>query len=123
MVASLPSASTFAKSKDSHAKTWRNSTKATHHIKAHRTTSDIPVVLLDTVLSDLYDDIVGKKYFALTLMERLSRGFDEEANMVDFLIRDWARHYGTVCNSFSCCLLTLLKVGLLQNTEILMLIG
>lgn len=107
LVAALPSASTFAKSRDSHAKTWRNSTTATRHIKAHRTASDIPVVLLDPVLSDLYDDIVGKKYdpthddctHALSLMERLSRGFDEEANMLEFLIKDWGQYYGIVCNS------------------------
>eukprot|EP00026_Physarum_polycephalum_P006376 Phypoly_transcript_06418.p1 GENE.Phypoly_transcript_06418~~Phypoly_transcript_06418.p1 ORF type:complete len:436 (+),score=40.61 Phypoly_transcript_06418:399-1706(+) len=99
LVASLPSASVFARNNDSHA--WRKNTNATRHIKAHRTTSDIPVVLLDSVLSDLYDDIVGKKYkptpkdctHAVTLMEGLSQGFDDEASMLKFLL-GWAETYG-----------------------------
>ncbi len=99
LIAGLPSASVFAKNDDSH--TWRRNTNATKHIKAHRTASEIPTVLLDPVLSDLYDDIVDRKYsptpkdctHALTLMERLSHGFDEEANMLKFIM-DWAEGYG-----------------------------
>ena len=99
LLARLPSASVFAKNNDSHA--WRKSTDATRHIKAHRTASEIPVVLLDSVLSDLYDDIVGKRYkptpkdcaHAVTLMEKLSQGFDDEAAMLQSLLC-WAEAYG-----------------------------
>ncbi len=99
LVVSLPSASVFAKNNDSHA--WRMSTNATRHIKAHRTASEIPVVLLDPVLSDLYNDIVDKRYnptpkdcaHALTLMEKLSSGFDDEAHMLKYLMK-WAEGYG-----------------------------
>jgi hypothetical protein len=104
LVASLPSISVFAENNDFHA--WRNQTNATRYIKAHHTTSKIPVVLLDSVLSDLYDDIVGKWYkptpkncvHVVTLMERLSQGFDDEASILKFLL-SWVETYGMFCNS------------------------
>jgi hypothetical protein len=104
LVASLPSTSVFTENNDSY--TWRNQTNATHHIKAHHTTSEIALVLLDSVLSDLYNNIINKWYkpiskdcaHVVTLIERLSQGFDDEASILKFLL-DWVETYGMFCNS------------------------
>ena len=69
---------------------------------AHRTTSGTPVVLLDPVLSELYDDVVSERYIpskhdcigAKELMTHLSKGFADELYDMKPKIKGWAAEFG-----------------------------
>jgi len=96
-----PSASQFAASNV--AGCWRRNPKVAEYTLIHRPTSGTPIVLLDPVLSELYEDIIDKKYAptpedcraAKSLIDRLSIGFDNEANMQQSVDK-WAADYGIV---------------------------
>ncbi len=92
----IPSAATYGATNITGG--WKKNTMFAPHVAAHRCKSGTPVVLLDPILSELYDGIVNKVYIptpndciaAKELMEILSKGFDAEAREMQLVIREWA---------------------------------
>ncbi len=96
----IPSASTYASPNAPGC--WRRNNTVAEHVLAHRTVSGTPVVLLDPVLSELYDDIVSQRYTpskhdcvgAKELMKHLSEGFADEVKDMQPKIKEWAAGFG-----------------------------
>eukprot|EP00026_Physarum_polycephalum_P003947 Phypoly_transcript_03964.p2 GENE.Phypoly_transcript_03964~~Phypoly_transcript_03964.p2 ORF type:complete len:238 (+),score=33.86 Phypoly_transcript_03964:315-1028(+) len=91
----IPSASTYGN--PTHPNGFKSS-EHPDHIKVHRCNSGTPVVLLDPILSELYDDLVNKAYIptsedcksAKELMKLLSEGFTDEVRDMQPKVKDWA---------------------------------
>lgn len=70
------------------------------------------MVLLDPVLSELYDDIVSERYVpskqdcvgAKELMKYLSEGFADEVKEMQPKIKEWATNFGVLLTSVSICI-------------------
>jgi hypothetical protein len=98
----IPSASTYGATTQKFG--WKSNTDIAPYIAAHRCNSGTPIVLLDPVLSELYDDIVKKHYVpsrqdcisAKNLMQLLSAGFLNEVNDMQPAIKKWASDLGTL---------------------------
>jgi hypothetical protein len=95
----IPSASTYGATNLKGG--WKRNKELSPLVSSHRCNSGTPVVLLDPVLSELYDDVVNKIYVPTAhdckavkeLMAMLSEGFHDEDRMQS-IIKNWAVNLG-----------------------------